>query len=120
VILVDTSIWVDHLRRGSAGLAALLEDGEVVCHSFIVGELVCGHLENRKEILALLGELPSAPAVDKDEFLAFIDGNRLAGSGLGFVDVHLLAAARLSGAHLWTSDRVLRQVAARMGVAHPG
>jgi predicted nucleic acid-binding protein len=118
VILVDTSIWVEHLRRGCGGLAALLEAGEVVCHSFIVGELACGNLDNRKEILSLLAELPSVPSADEGEFLAFIEGNRLAGSGLGFVDVHLLASTRLSGAQLWTSDRVLKQVAARMGVGH--
>ncbi len=120
VILVDTPIWVNHLRRGRAGLEGLLEDSEVVCHPFIVGELACGNLVNRKEILSLLAELPSVPAVDEDEFLAFIEGNRLAGSGLGFVDVHLLASARLSGVRLWTADRALRQVAAEMGIAHLG
>ncbi|OQW95121.1 MAG: VapC toxin family PIN domain ribonuclease [Verrucomicrobia bacterium A1] len=120
MILVDTPIWVNHLRRGRAGLEGLLEDSEVVCHPFIVGELACGNLVNRKEILSLLAELPSVPAVDEDEFLAFIEGNRLAGSGLGFVDVHLLASARLSGVRLWTADRALRQVAAEMGIAHLG
>ena len=119
MILVDTSIWVAHLRRGNSDLSALLSDGEAACHPFIIGELACGNLKNRKEILSLLTALPSLPTIDQEEFLAFVEHDHLAGLGLGFVDIHLLASARLSGTPLWTSDRALKQVAAQLGVVHP-
>lgn len=117
MILVDTSIWVDHLRQGNPNLSAVLSDGEAVCHPFIIGELACGNLRNRKEILTLLAALPSVPSIDQEEFLAFIDHHHLAGLGLGFVDIHLLASARISGVSLWTLDQTLKQIATQMRIA---
>ena len=111
MVLVDTSVWIDHLRRRSERLAGLLEEGHVVCHPFVVGELACGHLARRAEMLALLQRLPTLGLVSHDEALRFVDAQHLAGSGLGWVDVHLLAAARIAGARLWTADRRLAKVA---------
>jgi predicted nucleic acid-binding protein len=117
VILVDTSVWIDHFRRGNNELSALLESGEVLGHPFVVGELACGSLRNRREILALLGELPQAHVADHDEVLRFIESHRLMGLGLGYVDVQLLAAAKLSTARLWTLDTRLAEAARRLGVS---
>ena len=115
--LVDTSVWVDHLRRRNAALATLLDGGEAMCHPFVVGELACGTLRNRGEILRLLRHLPQAPIVEHDEVLAFVETHRLAGAGVGWVDVHLLAAAVLARAALWTLDRALGRAATRLGIA---
>ena len=111
MVLVDTSVWVDHLRRGTPALAVLLADGEVACHPFVIGELACGNLRNRSEILALLPSLPSIPEVAHEELLRFIEGHRLMGRGLGLIDVHLLASAQLAAIPLWTLDRRLREAA---------
>jgi len=117
VILADTSIWVDHLRRGDTRLAAWLEDSRIVCHPFVIGELTLGHLRRRAEILALLENLPQATTAEHREVLRFVAEHSLAGSGLGWVDVHLLCAAALERAKLWTRDRRLAAVAARLGLA---
>ena len=114
MILLDTSVWVNHLRQGNPEVSTLLSDGEVVCHPFIIGELACGNIKNRHEILALLHDLPSCPTIEQDEFIAFIEHNQLSGLGLGFVDVHLLASARLAGIPLWTADRILARVAEQL------
>ena len=114
MVLVDTSIWVDHLRRGSRQLEKLLIYAEVMCHPFIIGELACGNLKNRNEIISLLQALPMAPTIEFDEFLFFIDRNYLIGKGLGFVDIHLLASAQLAGVPLWTTDRKLKSSADRL------
>jgi predicted nucleic acid-binding protein len=111
MVIVDTSIWVTHLRRGSRQLEKLLMDAEVMCHPFIIAELACGNLKNRNEIISLLQSLPMAPTIEFDEFLFFIDRYHLMGKGLGFVDVHLLASAQLTGIQLWTVDKRLRSVA---------
>ncbi|HEY4722930.1 MAG TPA: type II toxin-antitoxin system VapC family toxin [Anaerolineae bacterium] len=118
MILADTSIWVDHFRHNNPKLGALLTEGEVACHPFVIGELACGNLKNRQEILSLLHDLPAVPMIDHDEFLTFVDEHRLAGAGLGSVDVHLLASARLAAISLWTTDRRLGRIAAQMHVAH--
>ncbi|MDD5544533.1 MAG: type II toxin-antitoxin system VapC family toxin [Acidobacteriia bacterium] len=118
MILVDTSVWVDHLRRGAPRLIALLNDGEVACHAFVIGELACGRLQNRTEILRLLHRLPLVPSVEEDEFLELLEANPLPGSGIGFVDAHLLASAVLSGLPLWTLDRKLRAAAKRLGCSY--
>jgi hypothetical protein len=118
VVIVDTSIWVNHLRRGSRHLEELLLDARVVCHPFIVGELVCGNLNNRDEFLSLLQSLPMAPTVVLDELLYFIERHRLMGEGIGFVDANLLASAHLSGIPLWTLDRGLRSAATKLKVAY--
>lgn len=119
MILVDTSVWVDHLRRGDARLAALLESASVLVHPFIVGEIACGSLANRKTVLELLQDLPMAAAADADEVLGFIERHKLHGKGIGYVDVHLLASVALTeGAKLWTRDKRLRAAAQTLGYAH--
>jgi predicted nucleic acid-binding protein len=118
MILVDTSIWVTHLRQGSRQLERLLLDGEVLCHPFIIGELACGFIENRSEILTLLRSLPMAPTINLYEFLHFVERNKLMGRGVGFVDVHLLASAELLETSLWTSDKILRSLATQLGIGY--
>ena len=116
MVLVDTSIWVSHFRKTDARLQELLLEGSVICHSLTLGELACGNLGNRKEILSLLQTLPKALTVDDGEVLPFIEHNRLMGKGIGLVDVHLLASVLLSKASLWTSDKSLRRVCDELGV----
>lgn len=115
-MLVDTSIWVDHFGRRDPALAELLERGEVECHPFIIGELACGNLRRRSAILTLLRDLPQSPNVEHDEALAFVDTQQLVGSGLGWIDIHLLASARLSGTLLWSRDGRLAAAARRLGL----
>jgi predicted nucleic acid-binding protein len=117
VILVDTSVWVEHLRRGSARLAAALDAAEVAVHPFVVGELACGRLRNRHEILALLAALPSVPIAEHREVLAFLEAHDLPGSGIGWVDAHLLASATLVRTPLWTLDRPMASAARALDVA---
>ena len=117
MVLVDTSIWVNHLRRGSRQLEKLLIAAEVMCHPFIIGELACGNLKNRDEIISLLHSLPMALTVEFDEFLLFIDQHNLMGRGVGFVDVHLLASAQLTGVSLWTADKRLKSSAEQLKLA---
>lgn len=120
MILVDTSIWVDHLRQGDAGLIDLLERSAVVMHPFVVGEIACGSLRDRETILELLQDLPAAAVASPDEVLKFIDGHVLHGKGIGYVDVHLLASVALTpGVRLWTRDSKLRRVAELLDCAHP-
>lgn len=118
MVLVDTSIWVTHLREGDDGLAGLLDKGMVCCHPFVIGELACGNLKNRTEILSLLQALPSAETADHEEMLAFIENNGLMGKGLGYVDVHLLGSALLSNVLLWTADSRLAEAASGLGVCY--
>ena len=119
MILVDTSVWVDHLRRGDAGLVDLLERSAVVMHPFVVGEIACGTLRDRESILELLQDLPTAVLASPDEALTFIDRHGLHGKGIGYVDVHLLASVALTpGARLWTRDTRLRRMADLLGCAH--
>jgi predicted nucleic acid-binding protein len=117
LILVDTSVWVDHLRRGNARLSALLEEGLVLLHPFVVGELALGHLRQRSEILELLSELSQADAAQHGEVLEFVERHGLAGSGVGWVDAHLLASAALIRASLWTLDRRLVRAAVRLALS---
>jgi hypothetical protein len=118
-VLVDTSVWVDHLRRGEAHLVRLLDKGAVLCHPFVIGELACGNLKNRSSILAALQELTTAPMIGENEYLHFVEANRLFGLGIGFVDVHLLASALLADATLWTADKRLQKIATDLGIAYP-
>jgi predicted nucleic acid-binding protein len=112
LILVDTSVWVDHLRRGEVHLMALLENAKVVTHPFVLGEIACGSLANRPAILGLLQDLPMATVADSDEVLTYIERHRLFGKGIGYVDVHLLAAVALTDkAKLWTRDKRLNAAA---------
>jgi predicted nucleic acid-binding protein len=118
MILVDTSIWIDHLRRTELDLVALLENAEVCVHPMIIGELALGSLRDRSVILSLLGDLPGIPVATDLEVLQLIESHALYGTGLSLVDAHLLAALRLSStAKLWTRDRRLEAAAKRLGVA---
>lgn len=114
MVLVDTSVWIGHFRVGNVTLVRLLKETRVVLHPFVIGELACGHLARRREVLDLLGKLPRLTPVSDAEALAFVEGNHLAGTGIGWVDVHLLASARLACASLWTLDTALRGAAARV------
>jgi predicted nucleic acid-binding protein len=119
MILVDTSVWIDHLRQGDPDLVRALEAGTVLGHPFVVGELACGNLSSRGEVLKLLRALPQAPVATEDEVLAYIDRRALMGRGIGYLDVHLLASAALAGtATLWTRDKRLAAVAHDLGLAH--
>ena len=117
MILVDTSVWVDHFRTGNPKLAGLLDGDQVLTHPFVIGELACGALRNRAEVLALLEALPGAELAEHREVLEFVERERLYGRGIGWVDAHLLAAARLAGAALWTLDRSLVKVASALAIA---
>jgi len=111
MVLVDTSVWIDHLRRGNRRLAELLDEGVVASHPFVLGEIACGHLKNRDEILSRLAALPTCDVADTDEVLHLLKQEKLYGRGMGWVDAHLLASARLTGRPLWTLDRRLAKVA---------
>jgi len=112
MILVDTSVWIDHLRRADAKLVDLLNREEVITHPFILGELACGNIGNRRELLSLFSRLPVAPGATDAEALSFIEQRKLMGRGIGYIDVHLLAAAELSSeTRLWTRDERLGRVA---------
>jgi predicted nucleic acid-binding protein len=118
VILVDTSVWVDHLRSASAILSALLDNGGVLGHPFVLGELALGNLRQRDDFLQVLRRLPQATGASHLEVLQFIEREALYGRGIGYVDAHLLAAARLTaGSKLWTRDRRLQTVAGQLGLA---
>lgn len=119
MILVDTSVWVDHFRRGDPGLVELLERASVVMHPFVVGEIACGSLRDRESILELLQDLPAAAVADSDEVLQYIERHALHGKGIGYVDVHLLASVALTeGAKVWTRDLKLHRVAVALGLAY--
>jgi predicted nucleic acid-binding protein len=117
MVLVDTSVWVMHLRQGNTGLDALLNDGMVVCHPFIVGELASGNLKNRSEILVHLQALPQAILAGHAEVLHFIEQYHLMGKGLGYIDMHLLASSVLTKVSLWTLDKKLHEVAVKLELA---
>ena len=119
MVLVDTSVWVEHLRRGEPRLAVLLGSAEALCHPFIVGELACGNLRNRAEILGLLQALPTVDRASDEEVLEFIERNGLHGGGLGLVDMHLLASCVLSRRQIWTLDTSLARGAAALGLQYP-
>ena len=112
MILVDTSVWVDHLRRGVPRLATLLQESAVMIHPWVIGELACGNLSNRRQVLDLLQGLPAATVASDSEVLMMIEQQQLMGRGIGYIDAHLLAAARLSSCPLWTHDRRLAEIAA--------
>ena len=118
MILVDTSVWVDHLRSGDAQLIDLLERAQVVMHPFVVGEMACGSLGDRSSVLELLQDLPVASVAESEEVLGFIERHVLHGKGIGYVDVHLLASAAIGGTRLWTRDRRLHAMAVRLGHAY--
>lgn len=116
-MLVDTSIWIDHLRKNDGILARLLEEQQILIHPFVVGELALGSLRQRKQVLNELAKLPLAIKASDEEVLVLIERHRLAGSGIGYIDAHLLASASISNASLWTRDKRLHQVALNLGLA---
>lgn len=118
MVLVDTSVWINHFREDNPKLKALLLEIEVVSHPFIIGELACGNLKNRKEVLSLLETLPSSHVVTDGEFHHFLELHSLMGKGIGFVDIHLLASAKLSRIHIWTEDKNLKKVARNLNLSH--
>jgi predicted nucleic acid-binding protein len=118
MVLVDTSVWVHHLRQGESNLERLLNDGEVMCHPFVIGELACGSIRNRTQILSLLQILPLAMEATHEEVLQFIERNHLMGKGLGYIDVHLCASAILTGVPMWTYDRRLNETNEGLGIEY--
>jgi len=117
MVLVDTSVWVDHFRRAEGLLQDLLESGQAITHPFVIGELSCGNLKHRDQILALLQALPQAQRATHEEVLHLVNSKTLYGKGLGWVDAHILASSLLSHAALWTKDRRLAAVARTLHIA---
>jgi len=119
MVLVDTSVWIDHLRRGVPTLVSLLDEGLVLMHPFVLGELACGQLIDREGLLGLLRDLREAAVATDAEALGFIEQHKLMGKGLGYIDVHLLASTVLEGeARLWTRDKRLTRVSDEMGLGY--
>ena len=118
MVLVDTSVWVAHLRDGTIGLEALLNEGQAICHPFIIGELACGNLKNRSEILSPLRALPMAIHAEHEEVMQFIENYSLMGKGLGYIDMHLLASAMLTKVSLWTLDKKLKEISSKLGLEY--
>ena len=116
MVLVDTSIWVHHFRNSLPSLQALLLENAVVCHPFLIGEIACGQLKHRSEILRLMSALPQAKELQHDEVLYFIEQHRLIGLGASFIDMHLLASAVLTHVPLWTLDKVLATASEKLQV----
>lgn len=118
MILVDTSVWIDHLRSSDPRLRGALDAGPVRMHPFVLGELACGNVRNRREVFQLLAHLPGVPIASDPEVLGLIDRMTLMGRGLGYLDAHLLASTILApGTRLWTRDRPLARVATELGLA---
>lgn len=117
MILIDTSVWVSHLRESISKLEQFLNKGEVICHPFVIGELASGSIKNRSEIISLLSALPKADTLTDEEVLLFIEKNNLMGKGLSLIDIHLLASAILSESALWTLDNKLKQEARALGIS---
>ncbi len=119
MILVDTSVWIDHLRSEDHHLIILLDKGLVMTHPMVVGELACGNLRNRRAILTMFGNLPRASIATDDQVLRFIERNQLMGKGINYIDFHLLAATELTeAAELWTRDKDLMDVASKLNLAY--
>jgi hypothetical protein len=117
MLLVDTSVWVDHFRHGVALLDDLLTSGQVATHPFVIGELACGNLANRVEILELLSSLPSLKMASHAEALHLIQTHSFHGTGIGWIDVHLLSSSLLNHTSIWTRDRKLNAAARTLGIA---
>ena len=117
MVLVDTSVWVLHLREGNTKLENLLNKGQVMCHQFIIGEIACGNVKNRTEILTLLQLLPPVIQAKHEEVTAFIEANELMGRGLGYIDMHLSASAILTGIPMWTFDKKLDETNKKLGIS---
>jgi len=118
MVLVDSSVWIAHLKRPDKPLIDLLEDGEVATHPFVIGELACGSLRRREEFLHLLAYLPKLEECRPDEVLSLIEKSRLWRQGIGWVDTHLVAAALINEVTLYTFDKKLLRICAKFGIAH--
>ena len=118
LILVDTSVWIKHLRESEINLVQLLEQGLVACHPFIINEIACGGIKNRQEILDLLNDLPSTVLLDHQEIMEFIEYRKIMNNGLGYIDVHLLGSALVSETPLWTLDKALRKIANQLSIGY--
>ncbi len=117
MILVDTSVWIDHLHKGIPRLVEVLENQEVLSHPFVIGELACGEIKMRGELLGLLSDLPISVVATDEEALALIERHHLMGKGIGYTDVHLLASVMLTdGARIWTRDKRLAAIATMLRV----
>ena len=118
MILVDTSVWVDHLRKDDTGMRMLLDGGRVLLHPFVIGELAMGNMNQRDLVLKALRKLPEALVAREEEVLHFVGARRLFGLGIGYIDAHLLTSVQLTpGASLWTRDRRMFEVASKLGLA---
>jgi len=118
MILVDTSVWIDHLHSADEDLKELLLSGQVCIHPYVLGELFCASISNREEILSLLKALPGIDSVLDEEFFMFIEERKLYGKGLGFVDIHILASAMIFQVPLWTRDKSLKLIAGELGISY--
>jgi predicted nucleic acid-binding protein len=118
LILVDTSIWIDHFRSANRLLSELLDQEQVLVHPFVLGEIACGNLKNRKEIVALMQALPRAPRADDDQIPFFIEQRALMGRGVGLIDIHLLASCLMQPCLIWTADKRLQTVARELETAY--
>lgn len=117
-ILVDTSVWIKYLREGDQNLTQLLEQGLVACHPFIVGEIACGGIRDRYEIINLLSELPSTDLLDHSEIMEFIENRKIMNKGIGYIDVHLLGSALVSNTPIWTLDKALKKIANQLSIGY--
>lgn len=119
MILVDTSVWIDHLRHAEGILVALLEQNAVLMHPMVLGELACGNLKNRALLIGLWQHLPRIAAATDDEVMQYLEIHGLMGKGIGFIDVHLLGAVALENdAQFWTRDKRLAEIAAGLGLGY--
>ena len=116
MVLADTSVWIEHFRRGQAGLAKFLSEGTVLMHPFVVGELSCGNLHDRAAVFSNLNALPFAKLASHSEVMQLMEARKLYGLGLGWIDAHLLASALLSNCLLWTFDKRLSKVATTLNL----
>lgn len=119
MILLDTSVWVDHLRKGDELVVQVLESGQAAVHAFVAGELACGNLKSRGLVLDLLRSLPQIHTANDEEVLFYVETHQLMGRGIGYIDAHLLAATAVAESLLWSRDKRLRDVACELGMAYP-
>jgi predicted nucleic acid-binding protein len=119
MVLIDTSVWIDHFNKTDVFLQSLLNEYDAVMHPFVLGELACGTMKNRRELLTLLSNLPTVKTISDEEYFLFIEKNKLYGLGIGFVDIHLLASTMLARCLLYTKDKNLASAATKLSIAFP-
>jgi predicted nucleic acid-binding protein len=118
MILADTSLWVEQLRWPDGPLTTLLQEGAIAMHPFVIGELACGNLRNRRSLLEMLSDLPSLQPATEFEAMSMIERHALAGVGLGYIDVHLMASAAIAGVRVWTTDKAMAAASTRIGIVY--